>query len=154
VPVATSCSFGYPEVVPRFGVTALAACIVLVALTVAGASGATDPIVGKWRVTRGGKGVVTIAPRAGALAITATNGVKLGCLVAFKDDLVGFVDLPTKTRLKPGHYNGNLGTAGQGCYYNVALTLLRKTLAGKVTYSENDEVGGPFAFAKVSNATR
>jgi hypothetical protein len=127
--------------------------MLLLALTVVGSLGAatsaTDPIIGKWKITRGGRGTVTITPRAGTLAITATGGVTLGCLSAFKGDFVGFVDLPSKTRLKKGHYNGNIGTAGQGCYYNVALTLVANKLTGKVTYTENDQVGGPFAFAKV-----
>jgi len=138
--------------VRRFGVKTLTLVIALLALlagSISVAGTAVDPIVGKWKITRGGRGTVTIAPRAGALAITATGGVKLGCLTAFKDDFVGFVDLPSKTRLKKGHYNGNFGTAGQACYYNVALTLVAKKLTGKVTYSENDQVGGPFAFAKV-----
>jgi hypothetical protein len=127
--------------------------MLLLALTIVGSLGAAttaaDPIVGKWKITRGGKGTVTIAPRAGTLAVTAVGGVTLGCVTGFKDDFIGFVELPSKTRLKKGHYNGNFGTAGQGCYYNVALTLVAKKLTGKVTYSEADQVGGPFTFTKV-----
>jgi hypothetical protein len=78
--------------------------------------------------------------------------VTLGC-VAEANNVVGFIDLPSNTKLPQGHYNGNFGVSGQGCYYNVALTLSRGTLTGRVALSENDQPGGPFTLVKVGGTT-
>jgi hypothetical protein len=111
-----------------------------------------DPILGTWKVTKGGSGTFSVADRAGVLALTARGTVTLGC-VKEADGILGFADLPSDTKLPAGRYNANFGVSGQGCYYNVALTLARGVLTGRVVLSENDEPGGPFAFAKVGNST-
>jgi hypothetical protein len=144
------------EVPRRIGVL-IAALLVLsgVAGSVRAATHATrlvDPIVGTWRVTHGGSGTVTIGERAGVLAITAKKEATLGC-VDETDDLIGFMDLPSNTALPVGHYNATFGVPGQGCSYEVALTLSGGKLTGKVLISENDQAGGPFTFVKTGGQT-
>jgi len=140
----------------RIGVFLAALLLVsAVAASVRAATHATrlaDPIIGTWKVTRGGSGTFTVAERAGVLAMTAKKHAVVGC-VEESDDLLGFIDLPSTTALPPGHYSASLGVAGQGCSYNVALTLSGGTLTGKVLYSENDQPGGPFTFVKTSGQT-
>jgi hypothetical protein len=109
---------------------------------------AADPIVGKWRATRGGSGTVAISRRAGSFAIDAASSVTLGCVASGAGNLVGFVELPSSTALPPGRYNGTFGNPGQGCSYNVALALAGGTLTGTVTYSEDGVPAGPFTFVK------
>jgi hypothetical protein len=131
-------------------VTLLAALVALVAAgSLYAATTAVDPITGTWKVTKGGSGTFTIKPRSGVLAFTSTSRVRVGCLQMAKGNTVGFADLPSRTRLPKGQYNGNFGVDGSGCYYNVRLRLRAKTLTGTVLYSDNEQPGGPFAFTKV-----
>jgi hypothetical protein len=129
----------------------------VVAAVVAGsAGGATafaDPIVGTWKITRGGSGAFTIAEDSGVLAMTATKNSNLACVSGAKDFVLGFIDLPTNTALPKGRYNGHFGEGGQGCAFSVALKLVGGTLTGTVLSSENDEPGGPFTFVKTSGAS-
>jgi hypothetical protein len=148
---------GYPAHVVRSTLRKVILVGALVAALLAGsAAGATslaDPIVGTWKVTRGGSGTFTIAEDSGVLAMTATKNSRLACLAGGKDFVLGFIDLPGNTGLPTGRYNGHLGEGGQGCAFNLALKLAGGTLTGTVLSSENDEPGGPFTFVKTSGAS-
>jgi hypothetical protein len=131
-------------------VALLAAVGALVAVgSLQAATTATDPIIGTWKVTKGGSGTFTVRSRSGVLAFTSTARVRVGCLQQPKGNVIGFADLPSRTKLPKGQYNGNFGVDGSGCYYNVRLKLRLKTLTGTVLYSDNEQPGGPFTFTKV-----
>src|SRR5262245_966997 len=153
-PSRLSCTIlRYPARVRRWGLHILAGVLALVLVgSLQAATSLADPIIGAWKVTNGGSGTLTVAERAGVLALTARGVVVLGC-VREADGVLGFADLPSDTALPAGHYNANFGVSGQGCYYNVALTLARGVLKGRVVLSENDEPGGPFTFTKVGSST-
>jgi hypothetical protein len=148
---------GYPARVGRWTLWKVVFVCALAGAVVAGsAGGATslaDPIVGTWKVTRGGSGAFTIAERSGVLAMTATKNTNLACISGAKDFVLGFIDLPSTTALPSGRYNGHLGEGGQGCAFSLALKLAGGTLTATVLSSENDEPGGPFTFVKTSGAS-
>jgi hypothetical protein len=117
------------------------------------AATAPDPILGSWRITAGGKGSIVISQLTSVLSLKAgSTGATLGCEQGESGDVVGFIDLPSRTKLPAGTYNGNIGTAGGGCYYVVRLKLNGSRLSGTVTYTENDVAGGPFAFSRVGSS--
>jgi hypothetical protein len=129
---------------------------VLAAVIAGSAGGATsfaDPIVGTWKITRGGSGAFTIAESSGVLAMTATKNSNLACVAGGEGFVLGFIDLPSNTGLPRGRYNGHFGEGGQGCAFSIALKLVGATLTGTVLSSENDEPGGPFTFVKTSGAS-
>jgi hypothetical protein len=128
--------------------TVLAAALLAVAGQAVAASTATDPVIGSWKITRGGSGTVKVFKIKGIYAVTARTGVRLGCLRVAKRDLVGFVELPSRTNLPKGVYSANFGEEGRGCNYAVRLRLSGGTITGKVTYSEEHAAGGPFAFRR------
>jgi hypothetical protein len=130
-----------------------AALVVTALLVLAGsavaADTAADPVVGLWKVMRGGSGTIRIHKVPGIYAVSARTNVKLGCLRTSAKDLVGFVELRSKTNLPQGVYSANLGPEGRGCNYAVRLRITGGTAVGKVIYSEEGKKGGPFSFRRV-----
>jgi len=138
--------------VPR-RLAAVAALALLLGGAQLHAAVAPDPLLGSWKVTAGGTGTIAIAQATSLFTVRAgAGGAKLGCFQAAAGDVVGFVELPRQTRLPAGEYAANFGGPGQGCDYSVRLTLSGNKLAGTVTYSENEEPGGPFAFARIGGS--
>jgi hypothetical protein len=131
---------------------AVAVLTAVASLLVAGhadaASTATDPVLGSWKVTRGGSGTIRITKVKGIYAVTARTSLRLGCLRMKARDLVGFVELPSRTNLPNGVYSASFGPEGRGCNYAVRLKVAGGTAVGKVLYSENDQPGGPFSFRR------
>lgn len=110
--------------------------------------GATDPVVGVWKITRGGTGTIAVVPAGGIFAVTAKSKVRLGCLRFKTKDVVGFFERPSRTRLPKGVYSANFGPAGIGCNYAVRFRRTGSTLVGKVLYSEENQPGGPFTLKR------
>jgi hypothetical protein len=109
---------------------------------------AGDPLVGTWKVTRGGRGTFVVARRGSVLGLIARTAVRLGCVRNTKGGVVGFAELPSRTRLPKGTYSVSLGITGSGCSYAVRLKLAGKTASGRVTYSEDGGRVGPFVFTR------
>ena len=112
-------------------------------MTVAG-----DPLVGTWKVTKGGSGTFAVARRGSVLGFIARSLVKLGCVRNTKGGVVGFAELPSHTRLPKGVYSVSLGVSGSGCSYAMRLKLSGKTASGKITYSEDGGLPRPFVFTR------
>ena len=114
----------------------------------AAAPSATDPVVGVWKITRGGTGTIAVVPAGGIFAVTAKSKVRLGCLRFKTRDVVGFFERPSRTRLPKGVYSANFGPAGIGCNYAVRFRRTGSALVGKVLYSEENQPGGPFTLKR------
>jgi len=129
----------------------------VVALATAGALPAAtgEPLVGTWTVKTGGKGSVVIREASSAFTFVAgSKGLNLGCVMGAAGEGVGFAELPSHTKLPAGTYHGTFGFPGQGCSYDVRLVVKGNTMTGRVDYSENDNVGGPFTFTRVGGAPK
>ena len=127
----------------------VAAALLVLAGSAVAADTAADPVVGLWKVTRGGTGTIRIHKVPGIYAVSARTNVKLGCLRMSAKDLVGFVELRSKTNLPAGIYSANLGPEGRGCNYALRLRIAGGTAVAKVIYSEEGKKGGPFSFRRV-----
>ena len=128
-----------------------------VALLAAGAlhAATADPLLGSWRLTAGGNGSIVVQETSSLFKLVAgKTGLTLGCLTGTDGDIIGFVELPSHTRLPAGTYDATFGHPGGGCSYATTLKLNGSKLTGDVTYSENGEPGGPFVFARIGAAPK
>ena len=91
-------------------------------------------------------GSILVSAWTGLLSLPAAAlvGVLAVPVAPIAKDLVGFVELRSKTSLPPGVYSANLGPEGRGCNYAVRLRITGNTAVGKVVYSEENKKGGPF----------
>ena len=130
-------------------------CVVgaVVAGSAGGATSLADPIVGTWKVTRGGSGAFTIVERSGVLALTATKSTNLACVSGAKDFVLGFIDLPSTTALPSGRYNGHLGEGGQGCAFSLALKLARRDFDRHGPLERERRAGRPVHVRQTSGAS-
>jgi len=127
---------------------AAVASLLLAAEATAVTTAARDPLIGTWKVSKGGSGTFVVTRRGSVLGFIAKTVVKLGCVRNTKGGVVGFAELPSHTKLPKGVYSVSLGVSGSGCSYAVRLKLSGKTASSKVTYSEDGGLPRPFAFTR------